>query len=136
MSRNYMEAMILLAEDNEVNRELFDMQLSALGYTVKTAVDGKQALQFWNQNSFAMVLTDCRMPEMNGYELARAIRETEKGKNEHVPIVALTANAVEEELELCVQSGMDDCLTKPVEMGVLQQLLVKWMPVVAKSGHG
>ena len=121
--------MILLVEDNEVNQEVINMQLSALGYDAMIAADGKIALDMWKNNDFDLILTDCHMPEMDGFELTVAIRNEELNTGNHIPIIAVTANAMSEELEECYASGMDDCLTKPVEMNDLGLAIKKWMPV-------
>lgn len=119
--------LILLAEDNFVNQEVISMQLSALGYDAMLADDGREALELWKKHSFDIVLTDCHMPEMDGFELAIAIREAETTTGAHVPIIAVTANAMSEELKRCLDSGMDDCLTKPLEMVDLDLALNKWL---------
>ena len=121
--------MILLVEDNEVNQEVINMQLSALGYDAMIAADGRIALDMWKNNDFDLILTDCHMPEMDGFELTVAIRKEELNTGTHIPIIAVTANAMSEELEECYASGMDDCLTKPVEMNDLGLAITKWMPV-------
>lgn len=119
--------LILLAEDNEVNREVINLQLSTMGYTAMTACDGKEALDLWTQHKFALVLTDCHMPEMDGFELSENIRQAETATGAHVPIIAVTANAMQEELQHCLDSGMDGCITKPVELDVLGKELNKWI---------
>ncbi len=123
------EDLILLVEDNLVNQEVLNMQLSALGYTAMTAADGREALELWNQHAFDLVLTDCNMPEMDGFELARAIRKAEIATGTHIPIIAVTANAMSEELQNCFDSGMDDCLTKPIEIDNLGRAIDKWLAV-------
>ena len=135
MNKNDADSVILLVDDNELNREVINMQLSALGYSAMAAADGHEALQLWHQHSFAMVLTDCHMPVMNGFGLAAAIRD-EEGEGEHIPIIALTANTVDEEWEFCMFSGMDGCVTKPVELDALEQLLIKWISLAIKPEHG
>jgi CheY-like chemotaxis protein len=135
MNKKDADSVILLVDDNELNREVINMQLSALGYSAMAAVDGHEALQLWHQHSFAMVLTDCHMPVMNGFELAAAIREAEKARDQHIPIIAFTANTVDEERDSCASSGMDACLTKPIELDALERLLMKWMPTAIKSEH-
>ena len=125
--------MILMVEDNEVNQEVINMQLSALGYEAMMAGDGNVALELWKKHDFDLILTDCHMPEMDGFELTIAIRKEELNTGKHIPIIAVTANAMSEELEECYASGMDDCLTKPVEMSDLRVAITKWMPVQADS---
>lgn len=125
------DTLILLAEDNELNREVINMQLSTLGYTAKVAADGSEALILWKEQTFGLVLTDCHMPEMDGFELARAIRKEEANSGGHIPIVAITANTMAEERDRCIDSGMDDCLTKPVELDDLDRVICKWLSVSA-----
>ena len=120
--------LILVAEDNPTNRDVIGRQLNLLGYAAEFRDDGKQALEAWRSKSYAMLLTDCHMPEMDGFELTQTIRETEKGGNQRFPIVAITASALEAEVERCFESGMDDFLAKPLEMPKLKAALKKWMP--------
>ena len=123
------EGLILLAEDNMVNQEVIKMQLSALGYSAMIAADGCEALELWKKHPFVLILTDCNMPEMDGFDLARAIRKAETATGKHIPIIAVTANAMSEELQGCLASGMDDCLTKPVEIENLGRAISKWLSV-------
>ena len=123
------EGLILLVEDNLVNQEVLNMQLSVLGYTAMMANDGREALALWEKHTFDLILTDCNMPEMDGFELATAIRKAETTMGTRVPIVAVTANAMSEELQECLDSGMDDCLTKPIELDNLSQAISKWIAV-------
>ena len=123
------DGLILLAEDNELNREVINMQLSTLGYSVVAAADGKEALDLWKEGGFDLILTDCHMPHMDGFELARTIRQQELSANSHIPIIAVTANTVSEERDRCIDSGMDDCLTKPIDMDGLNEAVHKWLSV-------
>lgn len=88
------EGLILLVEDNLVNQEVLNMQLSALGYSAMTASDGREALELWNQHSFDLILTDCNLPKVDGFELARVIRKAETTTGKHVPIIAVTKRHV------------------------------------------
>lgn len=124
----------MLAEDNELNREVINMQLSTLGYSARVAADGREALELWKNETFDLVLTDCHMPEMDGFELARAIRKKEAvTTGSHVPIIAVTANTISEEQDRCLESGMDDCLTKPVDMDELDHVISKWLSATTPS---
>ena len=125
--------LILLAEDNPTNQDVIRRQLNLLGYTCEIANDGAQALKAWDTGRYVMLLTDCHMPEMDGYELTGAIREREQGSKTRAPIVAITANALQGEAERCLAAGMDDYLSKPVAMPALNRALAKWMP---ESGGG
>ena len=120
--------LILVAEDNPTNRDVIFRQLNLLGYTAEMMDDGKQALEAWRSKSYAMLLTDCHMPEMDGFELTQAIRKTEKDGGHRLPIIAITASALEAEVERCFEAGMDDFLAKPLEMPKLKAALKKWMP--------
>ena len=136
MNNKNTDSLILLVEDTELSREVISMQLSTLGYSVIAAADGLEALKLWHQHYFSMILTDCHMPVMDGFKLTEAIRKEEDKENPHIPIIALTANTVDEECGYCERSGMDECLTKPIELDVLEQLLKKWISPASNSGNG
>jgi len=119
--------LILLAEDNETNSEVMRAQLDMLGYAVEVASDGLKALEMWRSGRYALLLTDCHMPNMDGFELTSAIRSAE-AKDTHLPIIAVTANAMEGELQHCLQRGMDDYLSKPLRLHELRPMLAKWLP--------
>lgn len=120
--------LILVAEDNEINQKVIRQQLNLLGYAADIAADGREALGRWQSGDYALLLTDLHMPEMDGFELVRAIRESEAGQR-HMPIVALTANALKGEREHCLSAGMDDYLSKPVQLDDLQATLAKYLSV-------
>jgi len=119
--------LLLLAEDNETNREVMQEQVRLLGYRVEVAEDGLQALGLWHSGRFALLLTDCHMPHMDGYELTRAIRQAQTEASRR-PIIAITANAMQGEAERCRDAGMDDYLSKPLRLAELQVMLQKWLP--------
>jgi signal transduction histidine kinase/CheY-like chemotaxis protein/HPt (histidine-containing phosphotransfer) domain-containing protein len=121
--------LILVAEDNPTNRDVIGRQLKLLGYTAEFWNDGEQALNAWRSKSYAMLLTDCHMPEMDGFELTLAIRDADKNGDRHFPIIAITASALKAEVDRCYECGMDDFLAKPIEMPKLKAALKKWMPV-------
>lgn len=110
---------LLLVEDNAINRELIQQQLDELGYTVEVAENGQLALSVWRSNAFAAVLTDINMPVMNGYQLARALRD----RGETLPILAITATALASERQRCREAGIDDLLLKPLTLKRLQEAL-------------
>jgi len=115
---------LLVAEDHPTNRSLISRQLDYLGYEYDVVEDGYEAIIAWKNGSFDGVLTDCHMPNTDGYTLARYIREhnvTEK------PIIAMTANALSGEKEKCLQSGMNDLLVKPIQISDLENCLLKWL---------
>ncbi|MGI9302497.1 MAG: ATP-binding protein [Gammaproteobacteria bacterium] len=124
--------LILVAEDNPVNQDVFRRQLTMLGYAAEIVADGRQALAAWQAKTYALLLTDCHMPEMDGYELTAAIRKAEHMSGRRTPIIAVTANALQGEGERCLEVGMDDYLAKPAELTRLKQALTKWMPAKAK----
>ena len=120
--------LILVAEDNETNQKVILRQLTLFGYTADIADNGRVALERWQSGDYALLLSDLHMPEMDGYELTAAIRAAEQGSR-HIPIVALTANALKGEAEHCRAVGMDDYLSKPTQLANLKAMLEKWMPV-------
>ena len=119
---------ILVADDHPINRMLIKRQMGMLGLSVDEAPDGVAALSLWQGGNYDLVITDCNMPEMDGYELSYRIRslEQEAGKP-RTPIIAWTANALEEEANQCHKAGMDDVLTKPTELAGLRLMLTKWL---------
>jgi len=114
---------VLLVEDNPVNQRVAESMLQRLGYRVHTVGDGRQALQALLRRSYALVLMDCQMPVMDGFEATRAIRRTEQESGAHVTIVAMTANALAGDRERCLEAGMDDYLAKPVTLRDLRAML-------------
>jgi two-component system, sensor histidine kinase and response regulator len=121
-------SLILVAEDNATNRDVIGRQLDLLGYTCEMVEDGEIALNAWRSNKYGILLTDCNMPIMDGFELTNAIRKDEEGNDVHSKIIAITANALQGEAERCLENGMDDYMTKPIDMKVLREKLHKWMP--------
>ena len=122
--------LVLLADDNPTNRTLLMRQVHALGYAAESAEDGVEAFDLWKSGRFAMVITDCNMPEMDGYELARNIRSFESGNGgARIPIIACTANALSGEAEICFAAGMDDYLVKPIELSQILKKLDLWLPI-------
>ena len=114
---------ILIAEDNPSNLKLISNQLSALGYKADLASNGKEALRMAMTYEYSLVLTDCNMPIMDGYELAMEIRKS----NSHVPVIALTADAFPEREQECLTAGMNDRIVKPVSLQQLDNMLAKWL---------
>lgn len=120
-------SLILVAEDNEINQKVIVRQLEILGYAADIAVNGERALELWRSGNYALLLTDLHMPEMDGYQLTRVIRAEEK-VGAHMPIIILTADKIQGNLDKYMALGMDDCLDKPVRLDDLQATLQKWMP--------
>jgi signal transduction histidine kinase/ActR/RegA family two-component response regulator len=118
---------LLLVEDNVVNQKVAMRMLQKLGYDVDLAEDGRQALDRLAKVRYDAVLMDCQMPEMDGYEATRHIRDPSSAVLEHdVPVIAMTANAFAEDRDRCLAAGMNDFLSKPVDRSTLQQVLEKW----------
>ncbi|WP_090828835.1 PAS domain S-box protein [Nitrosovibrio tenuis] len=126
--------LILVAEDNEINQKVIRQQLALLGYAADIAPDGREALKRWESGNYALLLTDLHMPEMDGYQLTAAIRLAEQGKGKaHAPIIAITANALKGEAEHCRAVGMDDYVSKPVQLAQLKAILQKWLPPLSSD---
>ena len=124
--------LVLVVDDHPVNRMVMLRQVNTLGYAAETAVHGAEALDKWSTGRFALVITDCNMPEMSGYELAREIRACEsRHGHSRTPLIACTANALGGEAERCLAEGMDDYIPKPVELRVLARKLAQWLPLPA-----
>ena len=117
---------ILVVEDNPVNQKVAVGQLRTLGYDADVVSNGNDALDAIRHESYELIFLDCQMPDIDGYDVARTIRSMEKG-GRRVPIVAMTAHAMEGEREKCLAAGMDDYLTKPVSMQRLSSMLVRWL---------
>ena len=126
-------SLILVAEDNEINQKVILQQLALLGQTADIANNGRKALKMWQSGDYGILLTDLHMPEMDGYELTAAIRAANKTNKPHKPIIAFTANVLKGEAEHCLAIGMDDYLSKPVQMARLKAMLEKWLPGMAES---
>jgi CheY-like chemotaxis protein len=110
---------ILVAEDNAVNQVLAVRLLEKRGHSVRVAANGKLALECLQQEEFDVVLMDVQMPEMGGYEATEAIREKEKHTGAHIPIIAMTANAMKGDEEECLRHGMDAYVSKPLNLAAL-----------------
>src|SRR5882672_2239813 len=124
-----LQGRILLAEDNPVNQEVILAMVESLGCSVEIAGDGDEALAKMTKGGYALVLMDCQMPRKDGYEATTEIRRLEDAAREkrHIPIVALTANAMEGDRERCLTSGMDDYLSKPLGREALRTVLERWI---------
>lgn len=121
---------VLLAEDNPVNQYVAMSMLSNIGCKVRVANDGAAAVNLFEQDNFDVILMDCQMPVMNGYEATEYIRKKEDaaGNSKRTPIIALTANAIKGDEEKCLRAGMDGYLAKPVKQEELQHVLFAWLP--------
>ena len=114
---------VLLAEDNPVNQRVARAMLEKLGCTVTVAPDGRAAVAAWSRGGFDLVFMDCQMPDMDGYEATAAIRAAEAGQGRHTPIIAMTANATDEDRDRCLASGMDAHVAKPARSADLAAAL-------------
>lgn len=124
-SRQARRLQVLVVDDHAVNRQILHQQLSFLGHDVEEAENGLSALNLWHGQPFDMVITDCHMPLMSGSDLARSIRQEERENGEEpVVIIGLTADAQPEEIERCIQAGMNECLIKPIGLDVLEERLL------------
>ena len=155
----YPPAHILVVDDHVVNQQLAEMMLQRLGHRVDLVGNGLEAVEAVGRIQYDLVLMDCQMPEMDGYEATRAIREAEGVKREaervrgeanedyspdtshlmphkspRLPIVAMTANAMQGDREKCLSAGMDDYISKPIKHDELAQMVAKWLPAQADSG--
>ena len=124
---------ILLVDDNPVNLDVSSAMLESLDYLVTTAENGRLALEELAHGGFDLVLLDCQMPEMDGYQVAASVRERERAAardaaTRHIPIIALTAHALEADRQRCLAAGMDDYLSKPCSKKTLQAALTRWLP--------
>ncbi|KXS33769.1 MAG: putative Histidine kinase [Candidatus Gallionella acididurans] len=119
---------VLAVDDQPVNRMLLKLQLALLGVHAEVAASGSEALSLWRNRHFDLIITDCHMPEMDGYELARSIRDMGlHDARPRVAIIAWTANVLAEEEERCLAAGIDDMLTKPTDLSDLRAMLLKWL---------
>ncbi|SMX31377.1 ATP-binding protein [Actibacterium lipolyticum] len=127
---------ILAAEDNKINRLVLVAQLEKLGFTAVVVEDGAKAYELWKRGSFDLILTDCQMPELDGFELTRMIR-TEEAQNggRRIPIIAITANALRGEADHCLSVGMDGYLSKPTSLSGLEDTLNRHLAKDVLSGR-
>jgi CheY-like chemotaxis protein len=125
---------LLLAEDNPVNQEVAKALIGSAGLIVDVASDGQLAVEMFEANDYALVLMDVQMPVMDGLDATRTIRQSERGKK--VPILAMTANAFDEERQRCFDAGMDDHVAKPVVAEQLFATLHAWLTGQKTVGAG
>ena len=123
----YDNSRVLVVDDNTVNQQVVSVMLEQCGCTVDVAGNGIEAVKQVQLLPYDLVLMDCQMPEMDGYEATRRIREHERGQDKHLPIIALTANAMTGDAEKCLAAGMDDYLSKPIRTDALARVLKQWL---------
>jgi two-component system sensor histidine kinase EvgS len=120
---------VLVAEDHPTNQALMRWRMQQLGLEGEIVGDGSAALLALRSSHYDLLITDCRMPGMDGYALTRAIRQQEMEKRQpRLPVIALTASALGEEVERCRNAGMDDFLAKPVDLSTLRDTIARWLP--------
>lgn len=122
-------APVLVVEDNAVNRKLCALMLKELGFESHVVESGYEAIKAMSTSQFSLILMDCQMPGLDGFETTRAIRDREASLKQHTPIVALTAQAMSGDRDHCLASGMDDYLSKPVTLQCLHDVLARWLIV-------
>ena len=129
--------LVLVVDDHPVNRMVMRRQLNTLGYAAEEAESGAEALALWNTGRFGLVLTDCNMPEMSGYELSQRIREAEAARGgPRTPIVACSANVIHGVRQACRDAGMDDYISKPTELVPLAEIMRRWLPLPGQELAG
>jgi signal transduction histidine kinase/CheY-like chemotaxis protein len=124
---------VLLVEDNPVNRQVAQRLLMLMGLSYGGAFNGKEALDQLDKDAYDVVLMDCQMPIMDGYTAVRILRQNEETSGKHLPVIAMTANAMAGDREKCLRAGMDDYMSKPLNRALMEQTLRKWLPPGAKS---
>lgn len=122
------DAKVLVADDNEINRMVVEEMLRPYGMQIDTAINGRQAVDMVQQKTYDIVFMDHIMPEMDGIEAVKAIRGLEGDYYKEIPVIALTANAAEEQQKEYIQAGMDDYICKPVDMEEISRKIRKWIP--------
>lgn len=128
--RNFSGRRILLAEDNELNREIARELIKMTGALVDEACDGQEAVEKLKDSPegyYNMIITDIRMPKMNGYEASRAVRSMERGDTRHIPIIAMTANAFSDDVKRAKDAGMSGYIVKPVDTRALYDMMGQWL---------
>lgn len=118
---------ILLAEDNAINQQVSLRILKKLGYHADAVGNGLEVLESINKVPYDLILMDCQMPDMDGYTATEEIRKIERSKGKHIPIIAVTAHALKGDRERCIVAGMDDYISKPIDVKVLERVLERWL---------
>mgnify|MGYP000630287777 CR=1 FL=1 len=123
--KHFLNARILLADDEPINREITQLLLQDVGLQADEAEDGRKAVLLATQNDYALILMDMQMPVLDGLDATRQIRQLDKHRT--TPILAMTANAFVEDKERCMEVGMNDFISKPVDPEHFYELLLKWL---------
>ncbi len=124
--------LVMIVEDNVVNRKIAMHTLQRLGCDVDLAINGREAIDLFTRHKYDLIFMDCLMPEMDGYEATTEIRRREQGRGERTPIVAMTASVLVEQRRRCIECGMDDIVPKPWQPEDIRETVVRWYksPVV------
>jgi CheY-like chemotaxis protein len=124
--------LILIAEDNPTNRTVMAKLMARLGYAIEMVESGIEARERLKQPGYGLLITDCHMPDMDGYQLTASLRAEEAGSERRLPIIALTADALPGTAQRCLDAGMDDYLSKPVSIDRLDAAVRRWLPEATK----
>jgi two-component system sensor histidine kinase/response regulator len=120
--------LVLIAEDHPINQQVAQIYLDEMGLASRIVNNGKEAVEAIANANYTVVLMDCQMPEMDGFSATNAIRKTEALTGQHIPIIAMTAHAMEGDRERCLAAGMDDYISKPIDPDQLRNVIEKWLP--------
>ena len=119
----------LVADDNKINQQVALLFLQDLGFIVDVTADGIEAVSAFNKNRYDMVFLDCQMPGLDGFEACKIIKEIQQRRGLNVPVIAVTANAITGSREECLDRGMDDYLSKPIDPVAMNKLVARWLGV-------
>jgi two-component system sensor histidine kinase/response regulator len=136
VNRQVRNELILVVEDNQINQQVAQLYLDELGFPCRIVSNGKEALEATKEGQYALILMDCQMPEMDGLTATEILRERERLAGCHVPVIALTASAMQGDKEKCIAAGMDDYLSKPIDPTQLRNMLDKWLPTQSVNEPG
>lgn len=120
--------LILVAEDNIINQQVAQIYLDTMGYSCDIAANGQAAIDANNSTEYALILMDSQMPDIDGLTATKLIREGELKSGKHIPIIAMTASALKGDRERFIAAGMDDYISKPIDIAPLQSMIEKWLP--------
>jgi CheY-like chemotaxis protein/HPt (histidine-containing phosphotransfer) domain-containing protein len=136
LNRPPRQGRVLLVEDNPVNQEVTAILLTGFGHVVDIAADGREGITKARNSQYDLIIMDCQMPELDGFQTTAAIRELESARERRTPIIAMTADAMKDAAERCLAVGMDDYLSKPVEVDRLRKKIDFWLDFQAETNSG